>query len=505
MSDLTSYKLSEYAQDMDKANLLESQDPGSDPVITGLTYDSRNVFPGSLFVCKGRHFKKEYLLKAIDRGAVAYISEDNFQVELPLLQVSDVRVSMPILAQRFYNHPEKDVEIIGITGTKGKSTTACYLREILNLWQLAEGAKEVAFISTIDTYDGVDRFASHLTTPEAIELYMRLHNARSSGIKYLVMEVSSQGLKYNRLDGITYSAVAFLNISEDHISEIEHPDFDDYFRSKLRVFKHTSRAVIDLDQAETALIRQAANDNNNRIYYYSRRNHAADVYASNVLKTELGYSFDVTLPEGVYPFEIETPGQFNIDNALAAISLARLLGCPVSFMQRGLKLARTPGRMELFATKDRKILALVDYAHNKLSFEKLFETASLDFPGYRQVIIFGCPGSKGISRRHDLGTAAGRLADYIYLTEEDPRYEDVGEISREIGRHIEAAGGSYEIIVDRKEAIRTAFDQAQEKTLLLIVGKGAETTQMRGDNYEEVQSDVSIVQELIAEYDRHNP
>ena len=505
MSAFKYYKLSEYAQDMDSANLSAGQHPGSDPVITGISYDSRNISPGSLFVCKGRHFKREYLLKAIERGAAAYTGEDDLRVDLPLLQVRNVREAMPILAQRFYNHPEREVEIIGITGTKGKSTTACYLREILNLWQSAAGNKEIAFISTIETYDGVERFASHLTTPEAIELYLRLHNARSSGIKYMVMEVSSQGLKYNRLDGIDFSAVVFLNISEDHISDIEHSDFSDYFNSKLRIFRHTSRAVLDLDQPEIFDIRQAALENDNSVSYYSRQDRTADIFASNIMKSELGYNFDVAMPEGVFPFEIETPGQFNIDNALAAISLARLLGCPLKYMQQGLKQARTAGRMELFATKDSKILALVDYAHNKLSFEKLFETASLDFPGYRQVIIFGCPGSKGISRRHDLGTAAGRLADYIYLTEEDPRYEDVVTISKEVGRYIEAAGGSYEIIADRKEAIRTAFERAGEKTLLLIVGKGAETTQMRGDNYEEVQSDVSITEELVAEYDRLNP
>ena len=504
MSDLKSFKLSKYAHDLECADLLTGQYPDSDPVITGLTYDSRDVSPGSLFVCKGRHFKKEYLLKAIDRGAVAYLGEDNLQVDLPFLQVSDVRVAMPILAQRFYNHPEREIEIIGITGTKGKSTTAFYLREILNLWQLAAGAKEIAFISTIETYDGVERFDSHLTTPEAMELYLRLHNARSSGIKYLVMEVSSQGLKYNRLDGISFSAAAFLNISEDHISDIEHSDFNDYLHSKLRIFRHTPRVVLDLDQPESPGVQQAASENNNTIYYYSRQNPVADVFATKIIKSEYGYNFDVLMPEGVFPFEIEMPGQFNIDNALAAISLARLVSCPVEFMQQGLKQARTPGRMELFATKDRKILALVDYAHNKLSFEKLFETAGLDFPGYRKVIIFGCPGSKGISRRYDLGTAAGHLADYSYLTEEDPRYEDVVMISKEVGRHIEAAGGSYEIIADRKEAIRTAFEQAKDKTLLLIVGKGAETTQMRGDNYVEVQSDISIAQELVAEYDRLN-
>lgn len=505
MSELKYYPLNEYAKDLSAENLLSKAGKDENPLISSLTYDSREVSPGALFVCKGSAFKLEYLLMAAKNGAAAYVAEKDYNLDLPFMQVTNIREAMPILARRFYNQPEEKIKIIAITGTKGKSTTASYLREILNLWQHSLGNKEIAFISTIETYDGVNRFESQLTTPEALVLYQHLYNAVSSGIKYMLMEVSSQGLKYNRLDGIQFEAAAFLNISEDHISEIEHTDFEDYFNSKLRIFAHTKDAVLDLDLdlEELKRIRQAALKEKNKLHFYSSNNPTAEIYAQNVQKTEMGYLFDVWLDERLHQFEIEMPGQFNIKNALAAIGLAKIVGCPLSFMQKGLRKARTAGRMELFASKDKKILILVDYAHNKLSFEKLFETAGLDFPGYRQVIIFGCPGSKGMSRRKDLGIAAGRLADYIYLTEEDPRHERVEDISLEVAKFIESVGGKYEIIADRKEAIRTAFAAAKEKTLLLVVGKGAETTQMRGDQYVKVQSDISIAQEIIAEYDKN--
>ncbi len=502
MAVLERYKLAEYAHDL--GALVSRSKLGDNPLITGLTYDSRQVTPGSLFVCKGSAFKPAYLQQAIAKGAVAYITEGAILSDLPHIIVHDVREAMPLLAQRYYNHPEQDISIIGITGTKGKSTTLYFLREMLNLWQNDAGQPDVAFISTINTYDGVECFESHLTTPEAMELYRHLHQARSSDIRYLVMEVSSQGLKYHRLDGIKLDVAAFLNIAEDHISAIEHHDFADYFTAKLRIFEHSKRAVINRDLPELNTISAAAVQQDNQLLYYSCRDDLADVVAANVQSKGLGYSFDVKLPEGTFPFEIGMLGLFNIENVLAAISIAYLLGCPLEFMQAGAFTARTAGRMEVFATADRKIVALVDYAHNKLSFEKLFETTRHDFPGYKQVAIFGCPGSKGISRRQDLGLVAGRLADYIYLTEEDPRYESVEDISREVGHYIESVNGKYEIIADRKEAIRTAFNAARDKTLLLILGKGDESSQMRGDDYVPVQSDVSIARELVANYDaRH--
>ncbi|HHV42922.1 MAG TPA: UDP-N-acetylmuramoyl-L-alanyl-D-glutamate--2,6-diaminopimelate ligase [Clostridiaceae bacterium] len=499
MPELTRYTLSQYVGDL--TGLITGKKIADDPRITGLSYDSRIVKPGSLFVCKGAAFKENYLVQARDKGAIAYIAERAYPVDLPHILVSDVREAMPILAQRYYNHPEKDIDIIGITGTKGKSTTLYMLREMLNLWQEESGLPAVAFVSTIETYDGVAKFESHLTTPEAMDLYRYLHNARSQGIKYLVMEVSSQGLKYNRMDGIRLAVAAFLNLSEDHISPIEHPDYEDYLAAKLRIFKLTDKSVLNLNIREIERIAAAARLENNRIRYYSSYNKKADIFSADIRRVDPGYVFKVKLAEYIFPFRINMPGRFNVDNALAAISIANWLRCPVEFMQKGVENAYVPGRMELFTTLDRKIIVLVDYAHNKLSFQELFATVRDDFPDHKHIAIFGCPGAKGISRRQDLGTVAGASADYIYLTEEDPRFEKVEDISKEIGHFIETAGGRYTIIPDRKEAIKTAFQNAEDKTLLLILGKGNETSQLRGSVHETVQSDISIARELIAEYD----
>ncbi|MDI9461877.1 MAG: Mur ligase family protein [Saccharofermentanales bacterium] len=499
MAALERYKLAEYARDLDA--LVSENKLGDNPMITGLTYDSRQVTPGSLFVCKGRSFKSEYLQQAIANGAVAYIAEGAPLSDLPHIIVRDIRETMPLLAQRYFNHPEQDLSIIGITGTKGKSTTLYFLREMLNLWQKDSGRPDIAFISTIDTYDGVDCFKSQLTTPEAIELYRHLHHARCSNIRYLVMEVSSQGLKYNRLDGIKLEVAAFLNISEDHISAIEHPDFADYFAAKLRIFEHSKQAVINRDLPEQSLITDAAIKQGNRLLYYSCQDDLADFAAANVKNREPGYSFDVKLPEGTFPFEIGMLGLFNIENALAAISIAYLLGCPLKHMQAGALTARTAGRMELIPTRDRQIIALVDYAHNRLSFEKLFETAAKEFSGYKHIIVFGATGDKAVSRRHGLGQVAGRHADYIYLTEDDPGHEDIMAICREVGSYIEAEGGSYEIIPDRPTAIRTAFMSATKPTLLIVAGKGADAEQKRGSTSVAIESDLAVIRRLVAEYD----
>lgn len=496
---MNTFDLTVYARDLEDANLLENATSDTPIPIKGLTYDSRNVEEGTLFVCKGAAFKRDYLLDAIRRGAVAYVAEEDYQVDLPGLIVRDIRKSMPYLAQRFFERPQDSLKIIGLTGTKGKSTTTYYLKEMLNDWMKAQGKPEVGVISSVRTYDGIVDEESHLTTPESIELYRHLANARASGIEYVVMEVSSQALKYNRLDGIPLFASAFLNISEDHISPVEHKDFEDYFSSKLRIFEHSNQSVLNLDQEHFPRILHSANTN--KLLLFSTQDEHADIYADKIQQTELGYTFKVTTKDFRERFEIGMRGLFNIENALCAIGLAMFTGCPLSYMKSGLKRARTAGRMEFFQTADKKIAVYVDYAHNKLSFEKLFETAEHEFPSYQKVIVFGAPGKKAYTRRRDLGTLAGKYADYSYLTEEDAGFEPVQDICHDIAQYIESEGGDYEIIEDRPKAIRTAFHAIEEPTVLLVTGKGDETTMKRQDRYEEIEPDVHVVEQLVKEYD----
>ena len=230
-----------------------------------LTYDTRALSEDALFICKGAHFKEEYLCDALSRGAIAYVAEKKHNVDAPCLLVNDIRYSLVVLGQLFYNHVTDKLTSVGITGTKGKSTTAYYVRYILNDWLRAQSMPECAILSSIDNYDGKNTEESHITTPEVLELYQHFENAYESGISHLVMEASSQALKYGRVRGITYDVAAFLNIGSDHISPIEHPDFEDYFNSKLKIFDSCRFGCVNTDAKYADRVIEYAKDRCNLI------------------------------------------------------------------------------------------------------------------------------------------------------------------------------------------------------------------------------------------------
>lgn len=502
MKEMINYDLAAYIQCLKAAGLLVNYDlKGQDQsVVKGLTYNSKAVAGGTLFICKGASFKEDYLKEALARGAVAYVSETAYDVSAPYILVSDIRKAMPFMANLYFCRPWEDLNLIGITGTKGKSTTAYYIKAIIDDYMAAAGKKESGVISSIDVYDGVVQKESHITTPEAVELMEHFRNAVDSGIDYMEMEVSSQALKYDRVDQITFDVGVFLNISEDHISPIEHPDFNDYFESKLRIFAQTKTACVNLDSDESGRIMEAAQAAGKVITFGTDK--AADIRADRIRKKGMDTVFQVSCDRFDREFVLEMPGLFNVENALAAIAIAYALDIPVEYMYSGLKRARSSGRMELYHSQDHKIVAIVDYAHNKLSFEKLFESTLEEYKGRRIVTIFGCPGKKAYIRRRDLGTAAGKYSDKIYLVAEDPGYEPVEDISRDIARYVEAQGCPYEMIEDRGEAIGKAIMETTEPTVILITGKGNETRQKYGSEYIDCPSDVEYTKKFIGEYDR---
>ena len=244
------HTLKEYADALTRAGLLTATTltpAAENAVIDCLSYDTRSLHGTSLFLCKGAHFKAEYLSAALAQGAAAYVAEKPYPVDAPQLLVSDIRYAMVVLGQLFYDHVTDKLTSVGITGTKGKSTTAYYVRSILNDWLTSEGKPPCAILSSIDNYDGVITEESHITTPEVLELYQHFQNAYDSGISHLVMEVSSQALKVGRVRGMTFDVGAFLNIGTDHISPIEHPDFADYYASKLKLFDSCRVGCVNTD------------------------------------------------------------------------------------------------------------------------------------------------------------------------------------------------------------------------------------------------------------------
>ncbi len=318
------------------------------------------------------------------------------------------------------------------------------------------------------------------------------------------MEVSSQALKYDRVDGIIYDAGVFLNIGTDHISDIEHPDFDDYLCSKLRIFEHCKKACYNLDCDEQDNISKAAAACP-YIITFSSKDENANVYAYGVHSDSGKVTFraKITVPylDGLRNIdEVFTLGSFgmiNLENALAAISLSLLIDIPIEYIKSGLAKASAPGRMEVFYGKDNNRIAIVDYAHNKLSYEKLFETIKSEFPHKKLIIVFGCPGNKAYARREELGTIAGLNADYSIITEDDCGEEDVYDICNEISAHLDRVGGRYEILVDRVEAIKKAISLMDDNSILIVPGKGRETRLKRGTQYVDSPSDADVVMKYL--------
>lgn len=467
-----------------------------------MTYASGDVKADTMFLCKGAAFKKEYLLDAIQRGAVAYVSEKYYETEadVPYILVKSMRKAMPVLAKAFYQNPDEELLLTGVTGTKGKTTCVYYIRAILDEYLKAKRETPSGMISTIETFDGAECRESELTTPESPELFRHFRNAVDFGMKHMTMEVSSQALKYHRVREIKFDVGVFLNISEDHISPAEHQDFEDYFSAKLSLFKQTKTACVNLDSDQAKRILAAARMSEKVITFGTKGN--PDILGSNIRMENGNISFDATCREFQHRFTLAMHGMFNVENALAAIAAACAMGIPVEYMEAGLAKTRVRGRMEEYASADGKLQVIVDFAHNRLSFEKLFESVLMEYPGYRVVTIFGCPGGKAFNRRRDLGLIAGLFSEKVYLAADDPGMEAPEDISREIGEYLEVVGCPYEYIEDRGQAIQHAIRETKEKTVLLVLGKGNEARQKYGKVSYKFPTDGEFVRIGIREYNR---
>lgn len=493
---------------LELAHLLRDKPAVADDVeITSLSYDSRTNRPDSLFFCKGQQFKATYLEKAIQNGAVFYVSETAYDVAIPGLIVSDIRQAMAVVADTFYDHPYQSFYTAGITGTKGKTTTASFLKAIMDAWAAQEQESVSGLISSTRVVTGQRDEAAVLTTPESLPLYQYLDEARQASLPFVTMEVSSQALKYHRTDGIIFDAVAFLNISEDHISPIEHPTFEDYFSSKLKIFKQGKLAVINKasDHYERIYNMAAASDTVQKIITIAVDDSSADIYATDCQPHGTGYRFTVNGTGEPFNCRIQMSGVFNIANALVALAIAADYGVPREILANALTNVQIPGRMEHYQSADQRLHAIIDFAHNKLSLTALFQTAQQLYPGAKIGLVIGATGDKAISRRTGLAEAAAVYADHVIFTSDDPGSEDPLQIAKEMQEVAHQNGKETTIELDRPKAIAELFQWAASESgpiVLLVAGKGNEDTMKTARGAEAYAGDSHYVKTEFTAYDR---
>lgn len=471
-----------------------------------LSYSSADVTPDTFFICKGAAFKEEYLRNAIAKGAGVYLAQSLYEgVDCPHILVSDIRKAMSLVSIAFYQKAYRNFRVVGLTGTKGKTTTTYFMKNILDAFcrrnpQLC-AAQKSAVLSTVEVDTGIEHHEAHLTTPESPDLQRYFAQTRDSGLPFLTMEVSSQAYKLSRVYGMDFDIGMFLNIGEDHIGPLEHTDFEDYFSCKLQLMEHCRTAIVNREMDHAQRVLEHARAHAQRVLTFGKL-ETADLddddcwILRDIQKEEQGFTFTTSHGLEQDSWRIRMAGRFNVENALAAILAAKALGVDDQSIREGLLQNEVQGRMNLFE-KDG-VTVLVDYAHNFLSFQKLYESLKADYPGQRIVVVVGCPGGKAQLRRRDIGTLSGQNADYLYLTAEDPQFEDVRSICEEIASFVKPYGTPYEIIEDRAQAVEKAITTAQKGDVIVLAAKGEEVYQKVRGEYVYYESDLAITKRLLS-------
>ena len=456
---------------------------GFDKPFGSITYDTRQVVSNTLLCCKGR-FKAEYLDGIDDRGLAAYVAENDFSAatKAPGLIVNDARKAMSLLSAAFYGYPQDQLKVVGITGTKGKTTTAYLTQAMLNG---CSGGKCALFSSVDNCLDGHTYAESDLTTPESMDAFRMMREAADNGMEYLVMEVSSQAYKVDRVFGLTFDVAAFLNISPDHISSIEHPTFEDYFHCKRQIVKNCRSLVLGTACAHADLIRQDAAIADIPITAFALGEaSAADVTAWPESADHSRFAIAVE-GEQIGSLSLQLDGDFNYANAAAAIAIAHAVGfdfheTTAKETLHNMEPVRIAGRMEHFHDTKSNTIAIVDYAHNYASV-----TALLDFvyerwgeENPRITLVTGSAGNKAYDRRKEIVEAAeNRIANFIF-TAEDTDTEPIIDICMEMQGYITNKDVVSTVISDRLTAITNAIYDARAHAdrfnILLIIGKGNE-------------------------------
>ena len=444
--------------------------------IENIESDSRKVTKNSLFVAiKGFDTDgHNYIEQAIENGAIAIMIQDGEKpkAKIPdsvtLMSVENTRRSLAIMACNFYNNPSRKFKLVGITGTKGKTTTSFMTKAILE----KQGLK-VGLIGTIAKYIGNKCLGeSSRTTPDSLELQRLFAQMAEENVDVVVMEVSSQSLKLDRVYGCDFDIGVFTNFLRDHISDKEHPTMEDYFESKVKLFKMCKTAFINADDFQ--VIKLEKMDLPCEIKTYGIDN-SCDLLAKDITITNVSADFKVKLIDHNERIKVFIPGRFSVYNALAAISVALNLGVSSENIKESLLDVRVPGRSELVDNK-KDLAIMIDYAHTPESLESILRAVKTYTKG-RVICVFGCGGDRDKTKRPIMGEIAGQIADFTFITSDNPRTEEPNEIINEIEIGMKKTNGKYKCIENRKEAIKEAIEMANKKDLIVLAGKGHEPYQ----------------------------
>ncbi len=490
----------------DEGLLAEASEGAGELSPSSLSANSKEVLPGALFLCKGYTFRREYLDMAVEKGACLFLSEERFEAPIPHIYVTDIRKAVSLTARWFYGNPSSRMTVTGITGTKGKTTTAYILKAILD----AASPGKTAVFSTMEVDTGRGGRVSHLTTPEPVELQSYFREAADNGCSHVVMEVSSQAMKLSRVYGEQFPIGIFLNVDEDHIGGKEHATLEEYVACKVSFLTQCDTVIVN---RETRFFDQVlAACAGKRLLLYGHEDASQELLRDgtelseaalsmplggvirNMVCDERGSRFELGYEGKWYAFESSLVGRFNVENLTAAILAAFVMGIRPGTVQEGIRDIQIPGRMAVMEYGGFHIV--VDFAHNYLSFLNLYHAAADTFSPRHIRAVFGSAGERSQVRRRDMGLLAERYADFVYLTEDDPGHEDVTEICEEIRSYIKKP---CVIIPDREQAIRQALSDAEPGDVVLLAGKGSDVTQRVGDGYVPYISDAGAVRKWIAE------
>ncbi|MBD5485860.1 MAG: UDP-N-acetylmuramoyl-L-alanyl-D-glutamate--2,6-diaminopimelate ligase [Lachnospiraceae bacterium] len=446
-----------------------------DREVADIVYDSRKMTPGSMFICITGAIQDGhgYAAAAVQAGAGVLMVEK--EVELPeeadvtVIRVRDTHYAMAFASAAFFGNPAQEMKIIGITGTKGKTTTTYLVKSILE-----HAGRKVGLIGTIEIIIGDTHIHADHTTPESYLIQKYFRQMADAGCDTVVMEVSSQGLMLHRTQGFIFDFGIFTNLEPDHIGKGEHKDFDDYLHCKSLLFKQCRVGIVNHDDEHWEAV-TAGHTCELETYGIDTE---ADLRAENITflreAGNLGMGFRVTGLMNL-PVQIATPGKFSVYNALTAIAICRHFGVREEDVKAALLAAKVKGRIEPVKVSDEFTL-MIDYAHNAMALKSLLGTLR-EYNPHRLVCLFGCGGNRAKSRRYEMGEVSGRMADLTIITSDNPRTEEPQAIIDDIKTGIGRTDGSYVEICDRKEAIAYAIAHGEPGDIIVLAGKGHEDYQ----------------------------